>query len=201
LLHYFTQLNVLIIYKTLEETIVRFFKFKVVTGLAILSFAVSAIFYANASAQEFKDDIVDTAIWSGNLKTLVKLWQTAGLTETLKGNGPFTVFVSTDEAFAKLPKDALDNLMKSENVEQLKLILSYNVVEGKLLSSDLVKLKSVKTLNGQEIAITVKADTVMVDNVIVKQSDVECRNGVIHVIDTVLFPKEKDKEEEMGNEY
>lgn len=179
----------------------RFFKFKVVTGLAILSFAVSAIFYANASAQEFKDDIVDTAIWSGNLKTLVKLWQTAGLTETLKGNGPFTVFVSTDEAFAKLPKDALDNLMKSENVEQLKLILSYNVVEGKLLSSDLVKLKSVKTLNGQEIAITVKADTVMVDNVIVKQSDVECRNGVIHVIDTVLFPKEKDKEEEMGNEY
>lgn len=178
----------------------RFIKFRIVTGLAILFFAISAVFYSNASAQEFKDDIVDTAIWSGNLKTLVKLWQAAGLTETLKENGPFTVFVSTDEAFAKLPKDALDNLMKPENVEQLKLILSYHVVEGKLLSSDLAKLKSVKTLNGQEITITLQGDTVMVDNVIVKQADIECRNGVIHVIDTVLFPQEKDKEEEMGNE-
>lgn len=175
----------------------RLFKLKVVPGLVVAFFAISVIFYVNASAQESKDDIVDVLTGGENFKTLVKLWDAAALTETLKGEGSFTVFAPTDEAFAKLPEEALNNLLKPENVMKLRSILTYHIAEGKLLSADLANLKSTQSLNGQEITVAVQADTVMVDNTMIKQSDIECRNGVIHIIDTVLFPEEKEAVKEM----
>ncbi len=136
-----------------------------------------------------KKDIVDTAVAAGSFNTLAKALTAAGLVETLKGKGPFTVFAPTDEAFAKLPAGTLDDLLKPENKEKLKGILTYHVVSGKVTATDVTKLKTAKTVNGQELKITVMDGTVMVDNAKVTKTDIMCSNGVIHVIDTVLLPK------------
>jgi transforming growth factor-beta-induced protein len=136
-----------------------------------------------------KKDIVDTAIAAGSFNTLAKALTAAGLVETLKGKGPFTVFAPTDEAFAKLPAGTLDDLLKPENKEKLKGILTYHVVAGKVTAKDVTKLKTAKTLNGQELKITVMDGTVMVDNAKVTKTDIMCSNGVIHVIDAVVLPK------------
>jgi len=133
-------------------------------------------------------DIVDTAI-AGKFTTLVAAVKAAGLVETLKGTGPFTVFAPTDEAFAKLPAGTLESLLKPESKTKLQNILKYHVVAGKVMASDVVKLHSAKTVEGQEVKIAVVNGAVTVDNAHVTKTDVGTSNGVIHVIDAVLLPK------------
>ena len=134
-------------------------------------------------------DIVDTAVGARSFKTLAKALTAADLVDTLKGAGPFTVFAPTDDAFAKLPAGTLEDLLKPENKEKLKGILTYHVVAGKVMAKDVVNLTSAKTVNGQEVKITAKDGKVMVNDATVTKTDIDCSNGVIHVVDTVLLPK------------
>jgi len=134
-------------------------------------------------------DVVDTAIAAGSFKTLAKALDAAGLVTTLKGGGPFTVFAPTDEAFAKLPDGTLDTLLKPENKEKLRRILTYHVVAGKVMASDVVKLQSARAVSGDTITVTVEDGVVHVDNATVTSADVLASNGVIHVIDSVILPK------------
>lgn len=136
-----------------------------------------------------KKDIVDTATAAGDFDTLVTAIQAAGLTETLRGEGPFTVFAPTDEAFAKLPAGTVESLLKPENKQQLVSILTYHVLAGKVMAADVVKLSSAETVNGQSLTIKVENGTVMVDSAKVITTDIACSNGVIHVIDAVVLPK------------
>lgn len=130
-------------------------------------------------------NIVETAIAAKNFQTLVTAVKAAGLVETLSGPGPFTVFAPTDEAFAKLGKDTLEGVLK--NKEQLTAILKLHVVSGKVMSNEVVKLSEAKTLNGK-LPIRVNGGNVMIGKAKVIKTDIECSNGVIHVIDTVLLP-------------
>ena len=134
-------------------------------------------------------DIVDTAVAAGSFNTLVAAVKAAGLVDTLKGDGPFTVFAPTDDAFAKLPKAAIADLLKPENKGKLTAILTYHVVPGKVMAADVVNLDSAKTAQGSNVAIMTKDGNVMVDGAKVVATDIECANGVIHVIDTVIMPK------------
>ena len=134
-------------------------------------------------------DIVDTAVATDGFQTLVAAVKAAGLVDTLKGEGPFTVFAPTDEAFGKLPAGTLDELLKPENKEKLTAILTYHVVPGKVLAADVVKLDSAKTVQGAEVAIVVEDGKVKVDEANVTATDIDCTNGVIHVIDAVILPK------------
>jgi uncharacterized surface protein with fasciclin (FAS1) repeats len=134
-------------------------------------------------------DIVDTAAAAGQFKTLVAAVKAAGLVDTLKGPGPFTVFAPTDEAFAKLPPGTVESLLKPENKAKLQSILTYHVLPGKVMSQDLVKLDSTKTVEGGSIAIRTMNGGVMVDKAHVTQADIAASNGVIHVIDIVLLPE------------
>lgn len=136
-----------------------------------------------------KSDIVDTAVNAGSFKTLAAALKAAGLVETLKGTGPFTVFAPTDEAFAKLPAGTVETLLKPENKAKLVGILTYHVVSGNVKAADVVKLTSAKTVQGQSVAIDA-ADGVKINDAKVVKADIDCSNGVIHVIDTVLLPKE-----------
>ena len=136
-----------------------------------------------------KKDIVDTAVAAGSFQTLAKALDAAGLVETLKGAGPFTVFAPTDDAFAKLPAGTLDELLKPENKAKLISILTYHVVPGTVLASQVVKLNSTKTVNGQDLTISKEDGAVMVNDAKVVKTDILCSNGVIHVVDTVLLPK------------
>ena len=138
-----------------------------------------------AQASE-KKDIVDTAVAAGSFTTLAKALGAAGLVDTLKGPGPFTVFAPTDAAFAKLPAGTLEKLIADK--EQLTKVLTYHVVAGNVQAADVVKLKSAKTVEGADVKITVKGKSVMVDGAHVVKTDIETSNGVIHVIDTVLLP-------------
>ncbi len=133
-------------------------------------------------------DIVDTAV-AGNLTTLVAAVKAAGLVDTLKGPGPFTVFAPTDEAFAKLPAGTLDSLLKPENKAKLQSILTYHVIAGKVMAADVVKLTSAKTVEGQNVSIKTMNGGVMVDNAHVIKTDIVTSNGVIHVIDSVILPQ------------
>ena len=133
-------------------------------------------------------DIVDTAV-AGGFNTLVAAVKAAGLVDTLKGPGPFTVFAPTDEAFAKLPPGTLETLLKPENTSKLQGILAYHVVAGKVTSQDVVKLNSARTLEGRSIVIKTMDGGVMVNSARVTQTDIAASNGVIHVIDTVLLPE------------
>jgi uncharacterized surface protein with fasciclin (FAS1) repeats len=135
----------------------------------------------------YKKDIVDTAVAAGSFETLVAAVKAAGLVETLKGEGPFTVFAPTDEAFSKLPEGTVEALLKDK--EKLAAILTYHVVSGKVMASDVVKLSSAKTVQGQEVEIKVSGEGVMIDNANVIKTDIETSNGVIHVIDTVILPE------------
>lgn len=131
-------------------------------------------------------DIVDTAVAAGNFQTLVSAVEAAGLVDTLKGEGPFTVFAPTDEAFAKIPEDQLNSLLA--NKTQLTAVLTYHVVAGKVMSTDLTNDMAVKTVQGENVTITLADGGVMVNDAKVVQADIECTNGVIHAIDTVLMP-------------
>lgn len=137
-------------------------------------------------------DIVDTAVGAGSFKTLVAAVQAAGLVDTLKGSGPFTVFAPTDAAFAKLPEGTVANLLKPENKAKLQAILTYHVVPGKVMAADVVKLTGAKTVQGQKIDIAVKNGKVTVDKANVVKTDIVTSNGVIHVIDSVILPADKD---------
>jgi uncharacterized surface protein with fasciclin (FAS1) repeats len=149
----------------------------------VLSFAGSAL------AQEAgKKDIVDTAVSAGSFKTLVAAVKAAGLVETLKGPGPFTVFAPTDDAFAKLPAGTLEDLLKPENKEKLRAILTYHVVPARATAKDVTGMSSAKTVNGKELTLKADGGKVMVDKAAVVKPDVEASNGVIHVIDAVLLP-------------
>ncbi len=156
----------------------------VATGLFALS-----CFGVTLTRAADKKDIVDTAVGAGSFKTLVAAVQAAGLVDTLKGKGPFTVFAPTDEAFAKLPKGTVEDLLKPENKAKLVAVLTYHVVPGKVMAADVVKLKEAKTVQGQSVKIVVEDGKVKVDAANVVKTDIETSNGVIHVIDAVVLPK------------
>jgi len=134
------------------------------------------------------NDIIDTAVAAGAFKTLVAAVQAAGLVDTLKGKGPFTVFAPTDGAFGKLPSNAVTDLLKPENKAKLQGILTFHVVAGKVLAGDVLKLKSAKSVQGQELAIDT-TDGVKVAGASVVKTDIICTNGVIHIVDSVMLPK------------
>jgi uncharacterized surface protein with fasciclin (FAS1) repeats len=158
--------------------------FKVKTAL------LAALTAAAISSSAKAADIVDTAASAGNFTTLVVAVQAADLVETLKGEGPFTVFAPTDDAFAKLPAGTVDNLLKPENRDQLQEILTYHVVPGKVMSSDLQgKTTTAATVEGSEVEIDASGSAVMVEGATVTQADIAASNGVIHVIDTVIMPE------------
>jgi uncharacterized surface protein with fasciclin (FAS1) repeats len=153
---------------------------------AVLAILVSLVAVPAARAEP-KADIVDTAVANGHFKTLAKALTVAGLVDTLKGAGPFTVFAPTDDAFAKLPKGAVEALLKDK--KKLTAVLTYHVVAGKVMAADAAKLTTAKTVNGGSLKIAAKDGTVMINDAKVTQADIETTNGVIHVIDTVLMPK------------
>jgi uncharacterized surface protein with fasciclin (FAS1) repeats len=154
------------------------------TSLALVGMLAAA----PARAQQTKD-VVDTAVAAGSFTTLARALTAADLVATLKGPGPFTVFAPTDEAFAKLPAGTLDNLLKPENKDKLRRILTYHVVAGEVRAADVVKLQSAKAASGDTITVTVKDGKVHVDDANVTKADIQTSNGVIHVIDTVILPK------------
>jgi uncharacterized surface protein with fasciclin (FAS1) repeats len=153
-------------------------------GIGVITLMLSA----GTQAQQDNKDIVETAIAAGSFKTLAKALQAADLVETLKGKGPFTVFAPTDEAFAKLPPETLNDLLKAENKQKLQRILTYHVVPGRVSAADVVKLRTVKSVSGDTIDIKANAGSVMVDSARVVTTDVQASNGVIHVIDSVILP-------------
>ena len=134
-------------------------------------------------------NIVDTAVAAGQFKTLAAALGAAGLVETVKGAGPFTVFAPTDAAFAKLPAGTVENLLKPENKAQLTAILTYHVVSGKVMAADVVKLKEAKTVNGKMLQVKVNESNVMINDAKVTSADIVASNGVIHVIDSVVLPQ------------
>src|SRR5210317_1782139 len=134
-------------------------------------------------------DIVDTAVGAGSFGTLVAAVQAAGLVDTLKGEGPFTVFAPTDAAFAALPAGTVEELLKPENKDKLTAILTYHVAAGRLVAADVVKLSKAPTLNGQQVDVRLQDGGVRLDNANVVKTDILCANGVIHVIDSVLLPR------------
>ena len=136
-----------------------------------------------------KKDVIDVAVENGSFTTLVAAVKAAGLVDTLKGKGPFTIFAPTDAAFSKLPEGTVEMLLKPENKEKLTAVLTYHVVAGKIMAKEVAKLDSAKTLQGQSVMIKTNMG-VMVNDANVMMPDVKASNGVIHVIDTVLLPKE-----------
>jgi uncharacterized surface protein with fasciclin (FAS1) repeats len=162
---------------------------KVITrSLAVASLAM-LVFATPLRAQEAATGtIVDVASEAGSFTTLVSALQAAGLAEALAGEGPYTVFAPTDEAFAKLPEGTVEDLLKPENQETLKSILLYHVVEGKATASDAAEMSSATTMGGADLTITTADGAVMINDANVVTPDIEASNGVIHVIDTVLMP-------------
>ena len=161
--------------------------FRILTvGLIAVALSMTAV----ASRAAETKDIVDTAVAAGSFKTLAAALKAADLIDTLKGAGPFTVLAPTDEAFAKLPAGTVDDLLKPQNKAKLVKILTYHVIPGKAMAADVVKLTSAKTVQGSDVKIMVNDGKVMVDGANVVKTDIECANGVIHVIDTVLMPKD-----------
>ena len=151
----------------------------------LIAMSAATVFSFSASAANHGKDVVDTAVAAGQFKTLATALQAAGLVETLKGKGPFTVFAPTDEAFAKIPKADLDALLKDK--AKLTAVLTYHVVPGKVMAKD-VKAGKVKTVQGSELTVATMGG-VTVDNAKVIKTDIAASNGVIHVIDTVVLPK------------
>ena len=156
-------------------------------------FATLAVVALAAPAFAADKDIVDTAAGAPQFSTLVAAVKAAGLVDTLKGDGPFTVFAPTDEAFKKLPAGTVENLLKPENKDQLVAVLTYHVVPGKVMAAQAVTLdgKEAKTAQGSPLGISVKDGKVYVGKAQVVKTDIECTNGVIHVIDTVILPPAK----------
>lgn len=144
--------------------------------------------HQDMSHEKPTQDIVEIAANAGTFGTLVAAVTAADLVATLKGEGPFTLFAPTDEAFAALPEGTVENLLKPENRDQLIAVLTYHVVPGKVMASDVVNLKSAATVQGESVSINVENGTVTIDGATVIQTDIEATNGVIHVIDRVILP-------------
>lgn len=153
--------------------------------VALLAFGSAPAVLAQADTDK---DIVDVAVEAGAFNTLVAAVKAAGLVDVLKGDGPFTVFAPTDEAFAALPEGTIDNLLKPENKDQLVAILTYHVVPGRVTSAEVVKLTEATTVQGSTIDIKVMDGMVMIDGAHVVTADVPAKNGVIHIIDKVILP-------------
>ncbi|MBA3948748.1 MAG: fasciclin domain-containing protein [Acidobacteria bacterium] len=160
---------------------------KIAIGTVAALFVVGASHARTEAAQQ--KDIVDTAVAAGSFKTLAAALTAAGLVDTLKGKGPFTVFAPTDDAFAKLPAGTVESLLKPENKAKLVRLLTYHVVAGKVMAADVVKVTSAKAVSGDTIMVKVANGGVTVDNANVVKTDIAASNGVIHVIDTVIMPK------------
>ena len=152
---------------------------------------MSSALVLGGTAAAAEKDIVDTAVDAGSFKTLAKALAAADLVDTLKGPGPFTVFAPTDEAFAKLPAGTLETLLKPENKDKLRRILTYHVVAGKVTAAEVVKLKSAPAVSGDTIKVTAGDGTVRVDNARVVKTDIMTSNGIIHVIDSVILPADR----------
>ncbi len=160
---------------------------------SVLTFVLASLTLSTAAHADhhgMKKDIVDVAAANGSFLTLVAAVKAAGLVDTLKGEGPYTVFAPTDEAFAKLPAGTVENLLKAENKDKLVAILTYHVVSGKVMAADVVTLTSAATVQGQSVNVATNNGAVMINDATVVKADVKATNGVIHVIDTVLLPKE-----------
>jgi uncharacterized surface protein with fasciclin (FAS1) repeats len=154
-----------------------------------LVIGASALGAGTAKAETAPVDIVDTAVQAGSFKTLAAALTAADLVDTLKGEGPFTVFAPTDAAFAKLPDGVVEDLLRPENVDRLKAILTFHVVPGAVSSEQVVKLTSAPTVNGQPLDIVVSGKSVQVESANVVATDIVASNGVIHVIDSVILPQ------------
>lgn len=154
----------------------------------VAAFAANAGHHGDHSGHG-KKDIVDIAASNSDFSTLVAAVKAAGLVDTLKGDGPFTVFAPTNEAFAKLPAGTVEMLLKPENKDKLVAVLTYHVVAGKVMAEQVVTINSAKTVQGSSVAIKVSNGKVMVDNATVIKTDIDASNGVIHVIDSVILPK------------
>lgn len=163
---------------------------KVILALLLALIAVSPCL---ADCGTCDKTVVEVAAASDDFETLVAAVQAADLVETLSGEGPFTVFAPTDEAFGKLPKGTLEDLLKPENKDKLAAILKYHVVSGKVKAADVVKLKKAETVQGSKVRIKVKDGEVKVNQANVVKTDIACKNGVIHVIDAVILPPKKCK--------
>jgi uncharacterized surface protein with fasciclin (FAS1) repeats len=161
-----------------------------VTAAAVLALgSVTASAYESSAKKQAPADIVDTAVAAGSFNTLVAAVQAAGLVETLKGDGPFTVFAPTDAAFAALPEGTVESLLKPENRDQLVAVLTYHVVPGKVTAAEVVNLSEAGTVNGANVTISSSYGKVKIDGATVVQADVMASNGVIHVIDQVILPQ------------
>ena len=163
-------------------------KLKIKMALIVSSLLFAGFLNAGHHGEK-AEDIVAVAAGNDAFSTLVAAVKAAGLVETLQGEGPFTVFAPTNEAFAKLPEGTVESLLKPENKDQLIAVLTYHVVAGKVMAADVVKLDSATTVQGQDVSIKVENDAVFVDGAQVVQADVKAKNGVIHVIDSVILPK------------
>ncbi len=162
-------------------------KYVQIMALVATSFLLVASAFAGNHGKQ-KADIVDTAVAAGDFTTLAAALQAAGLVDTLKSDGPFTVFAPTDAAFAKLPAGTVESLLLPENKDQLVEILTYHVVPGKVKAADVVTLTSAETANGSNVAIRVENGTVFINDSRVVATDIWASNGVIHVVDTVILP-------------
>ena len=164
-------------------------KLRTLALAALIPFALVACDDDDPIAPQPLDDIVDTAVAAGSFQTLVAAVQAADLVDVLKGDGPFTVFAPTDDAFAALPAGTVDALLLPENRDQLIAILTYHVVAGKVDASAVVNLDQATTVNGADVTITVADNGVQVDNANVIATDIDASNGIIHVIDAVILPQ------------
>lgn len=163
-------------------------KYVQIAALVATSFLLVASAFAGNHGKN-KADIVDTAVAAGDFTTLAAALQAGGLIDTLKSDGPFTVFAPTDAAFAKLPAGTVESLLLPENKDQLVAILTYHVVAGKVSAADVVTLTSAETVNGASVNIRVEDGTVFINDSKVIATDVWASNGVIHVVDTVILPE------------
>ena len=169
----------------MTSKVAGFFKLLIAAQFVLVAAQATAGHHAKEAKTQ---DIVDTAVAAGQFNTLAAGLEAAGLVDTLKGDGPFTVFAPTDAAFAKLPEGTVESLLKPENRDQLIAILTYHVVPGKVEAADVVELSEATTVNGQDVAITVADNGVQIDNANVIKTDIGASNGVIHVIDAVIIP-------------
>ena len=164
---------------------------KKILGSIVAPLLIVMTFTANAGGgYGYKKDIVDIAAANGDFSTLVAAVKAAGLVDTLKGKGPFTVFAPTNEAFAKLPAGTVENLLKPENKDKLVSVLTYHVVPGKVYAKQVANIDTAKSVQGSKIDITAANGKVKVDNAYVIKTDIKASNGVIHVIDNVIIPSE-----------
>ena len=167
----------------------KYFAALPITAVMMMGLAATAIADGHKGKMHMEKDIVDTAVSAGQFNTLAAALEAADLIGTLKGDGPFTVFAPTDAAFAKLPAGTVESLLLPENRDKLIAVLTYHVVPGKVMASQVVELDSAKTVNGSSVAIKVTDGSVMIDGANVVKTDIKASNGVIHVIDSVILPK------------